>query len=523
MYTTFYRFFGLRENPFNINPDPNYLYLDQRIQTVLDNMASAIEARKGLIVLTGEPGTGKTTLINRLMQWLQEQKTPTAFIFNPHIELNDLFDLLFADFGIATDARHSRNPWMRLRHWSIEQYRMGMNAVIILDEAQGLPVPLLGEIRLLLNHEIANEGLIQIVLSGQPELEAKLKKPELRQVRQRISLRCQTTALTLEQTHAYVRKRIQLAGGVSENVFVREAIDAAHHYAQGIPRLMNLLSEHAMIRAFLGEVHFVSVSMVEEAARLLQFDDAKPAGHRPSFEPSLWGDSAVGLFGSVADRTAAVELSVEEHKVPPVPISVVREGTKRAMFETAVDAEQAPVVTTASAKPSTEGAVASNSVSELKAKTDSTQDLMADWFLREMPNTPGVPQPKSWKRQATVFSLQKENQKKTLPDLSKIRQLLPAYLSWGRGLRASLDSAYQWILRGRREVFALPRPRAWQTGVGSALRWLRASFPSARKSVERNNILELARSVVRLANLQSAVRWLQQPLPTLKPHRRVSR
>ena len=526
MYTTFYRFFGLRENPFNINPDPNYLYLDQRIQTVLDNMASAIEARKGLIVLTGEPGTGKTTLINRLMQWLQEQKTPTAFIFNPHIELNDLFDMLFADFGIATDARHTRNPWMRLSHWSIEQYRMGINAVIILDEAQGLPVPLLGEIRLLLNHEIGNEGLIQIVLSGQPELEAKLKKPELRQVRQRISLRCQTAALTLEQAHAYVRKRIQLAGGVSENVFAREAIDAAHHYSQGIPRLMNLLSEHAMIRAFLSEVHSVSVSMVEEAARLLQFDDAKPAGHRPTLEPSLWGDSAVGLSGPVADRTAAVELSTEEHKVLPVPISVVRESTKRAMFETAVDAQQAPMVTTASAKPSEshmEGAIAPSSISQLKAKTDSTQDLMADWFLREMPNTSRVTGPKNWKRRATVFSLHKENHTRTLPDLSRIRRLLLTYLSWGRGLRTSLDIPYQRILRGWREVFALPRLREWQTVLRSALRWLRASFPSARNSVEKKNILELARSVVRLTNLQSAVRWLQQPLPALKPHRRVSR
>ena len=527
MYTTFYRFFGLRENPFNINPDPNYLYLDQRIQTVLDNMASAIEARKGLIVLTGEPGTGKTTLLNRLIQWLQQQKTPTAFIFNPHIELKDLFDLLFADFGIPIDTRHARNPWMRLGDWSIEQYRKGMNAVIVLDEAQGLPVPLLGEIRLLLNHEIANEGLIQIVLSGQPELEAKLKKPELRQVRQRISLRCQTTALALEQAHEYVRRRIQLAGGISESVFVPEAIDAVHHYSQGIPRLMNLLSEHAMIRAFLGEIHSVSATMVEEAARLLQFDDAKPVAHRSSLEPSLWADSAVGLSAPVADRMAGGELSGEEAKALPVPISVVREGTRRTVFESAVEAEQASVLTTGSSKASgghAEDALAPNSVSELKAKTGSTQDLMADLFLREAPNTSRAKQPNG-KRRATVFSFQKENHKRTLPDFSRQRQLLLTYFSWGRGLGASLDIPYQWILRRGSAVLALARPRVWQTSVGSALRWLRASFPSGSShgnSVQRNNVLAL-RSVVRLANLQSAIRWLQQPLPTLKLHRRASR
>jgi len=526
MYTTFYRFFGLRENPFNINPDPDYLYLDQRIQTVLDNMASAIQARKGLIVLTGEPGTGKTTLVNRLMQWLQEQKTPTAFIFNPHIELHDLFELLFADFGIPAYARHVRNPWMRFSQWSIEQYRMGMNAVIILDEAQGLPVPLLGEIRLLLNHEIANESLIQIVLSGQPELEAKLKKPELRQIRQRISLRCQTSALTLEQAHQYVRKRIQLAGGSSESVFVREAIDAAHQYSQGIPRLMNLISEHAMLRAFLGEVHSVSVSMVEEAARLLQFDDAKP-DHWPRLEPSLWRDSAVELSTPAADQTSAVEPSIEERKA--VPISVVREGAKRAIFETAVDggAERVSVLPTASSKPlesQTEGGVAPNSVSELKVKTHSTQDLMADLFLRETSNTSRVSQPKSWRRRARVFSLQRDDHQRTLPDFSSLRQLLPRFLSWGRGLRTSLDILYQRTVQRWREVLTLPRSRAWQISLRSALRWLRGSFPSAsshRNSVEKNNVL--ARSLIRQANLQAAVRWLQQPLPTVKLHRRASR
>ena len=108
MYNTFFRFFGLRENPFNVNPDPGYLYLNQRTRQVLEEMAGAIEARKGLIVLTGDAGTGKTTLINRLKQWLQKQHTPTAFIFNPHLEVNELFDLMLAEYGISADPHPAR-------------------------------------------------------------------------------------------------------------------------------------------------------------------------------------------------------------------------------------------------------------------------------------------------------------------------------------------------------------------------------------------------------------------------------
>src|ERR1700722_18606902 len=168
MYNTFFRYFGLRENPFTVNPNPGYLYFNDRTRAILEDIASAIQAGKGLIVLTGEAGTGKTTLINRLKQWLEKQRISTAFIFNPHLEVNELFDLMLADFGISADAHLKGSSLGRLNQWLRDRHRAGKGAVLILDEAQGLPLPVLEQVRLLLNHESPGENLLQIVLSGQP-------------------------------------------------------------------------------------------------------------------------------------------------------------------------------------------------------------------------------------------------------------------------------------------------------------------------------------------------------------------
>jgi len=475
MYTTFFRFFGLRDNPFTINPDPGYLYVDHRIQTVLDDMASAIQARKGLIILTGEPGTGKTTLLNRLMQWLKEQKTPTAFIFNPHLELHELFDFLFANFAIPTEPDYPDNPWMRLNRWSIERYRMDMNAVVILDEAQGLPVPLLAEIRLLLNHQIQNEGLMQIVLSGQPELEEKLKRPELRQLRQRIGLRCRTTALTLQQAREYVRKRVHLAGGNSEKVFAPEAIDTAYQYSQGIPRLMNLLSERAMIQAYLGHTQPVPASSVEEAARQLQFDEVKPVAGRPKLETNLTASAAVGLSEPLADSAVPAEFAAEERKVLPVTIPAVRDSMRRAVLQSAMSdsVKLEPVLSTASPKSAgshSEGQIGPSPISELRAKTDSIRELMAELASAEANSSP-VPQSKNRMRRAAVSSFEKDKEKvrekdhRTLPDFLNPRPILLQCVRAGGELRAVLALLVHRILRKGRDVLAMARSAVRRTAA----------------------------------------------------------
>ena len=197
-------FFGLRENPFNINPDPKFLHRTPRIQEALDQLTFGIQNRKGLLLLTGEVGTGKTTLINHLLGWLRQQKIPTAFIFNSHLKPNHLFDFILNDFGISTHFRLTSNMLLDLNQWLIERFRAGSTPVLIVDEAQGLSLELLEEIRLLLNLETASEKLLQIVLVGQPELEEKLKRPEMRQLRQRIALRCKTAPLTFQESRGYI-------------------------------------------------------------------------------------------------------------------------------------------------------------------------------------------------------------------------------------------------------------------------------------------------------------------------------
>jgi type II secretory pathway predicted ATPase ExeA len=270
------QFFGLRENPFNVNPDPRFLFLTPQTQEALDELTYGIQARKGLILLTGEVGTGKTTLLNRLLDWLHQQQTPTAFIFNSHLEISHLFDFILADFGVPFDSRLKGNALMRLNQWLLERYRAGETPVMIVDEAQGLPNHVLEAIRMLLNLETPSEKLLQIVLAAQPELETRLKRPELRQIKQRITLRCKTAALTLKETHDYIQARLHIAGANGQPVFASQAMDAVHFYSRGIPRVINLLCEHALINAYVDHVQPVPVHIVAEVAREFQFDDIKP-------------------------------------------------------------------------------------------------------------------------------------------------------------------------------------------------------------------------------------------------------
>jgi general secretion pathway protein A len=269
-------FFELRENPFNVNPDPRYLFLTPQTQEALDEMTYGIRSRKGLILLTGEVGTGKTTLLNRLLDLLRQERTPTAFIFNSHLETSDLFDFIMADFGIAFDSQLKGNALMRLNQWLIERFRAGETPVLIVDEAQGLPIHLLEDIRMLLNLETSHEKLLQIVLSGQPELEERLKRTELRQLKQRIMLRCKTSALTLEETRDYIQARLQIAGTSGKPVFAPAAVDAVHLYSRGIPRVVNLLCEHALINAYVEQLRPVPAQIIDEIAQEFQFDDIKP-------------------------------------------------------------------------------------------------------------------------------------------------------------------------------------------------------------------------------------------------------
>ncbi len=267
------QFFGLRASPFSVNPDPRFLYLTPAAREALACLSFGIQTRKGFILLTGEVGTGKTTLLNKLLEWLRTQRVSTAFIFNPSLNVREFFEFMLADFGIDGGAGDKGQMLMRLNHWLLERYRMGETAALIVDEAQNLSTEMLEEIRLLTNLETSTEKLLQIVLSGQPELEQKLRQPQLRQIRQRITLRCRTHPLTATDTKSYIAQRLRLAGANGEPIFSPEAVDAIFKYAQGIPRVTNLLCEHALINAFVDQKRPVTVDLVDEIAREFELEE----------------------------------------------------------------------------------------------------------------------------------------------------------------------------------------------------------------------------------------------------------
>src|SRR5215510_8678372 len=260
-------FFGLRANPFNVNPDPRYLFLTRHTEEALACLTYGIQSRKGFVLLTGEVGTGKTTLINKLLEWLRLQQVATAFIFNSRMNVPQFLDYMMADFGIPCDSRAKSQVLLRLYNWLLDRYRAGETAVLIVDEAQNLSDEVLEEIRMMTNLETFTEKLLQIVLVGQPELELKLRQPHLRQLRQRLTLRAKTHPLTLDETYAYVAQRLRIAGSNGQPIFQPDAIAAIHRYAGGIPRIVNLLCEHALVSAFVDQQRLVSPAVVEAVAR----------------------------------------------------------------------------------------------------------------------------------------------------------------------------------------------------------------------------------------------------------------
>lgn len=269
-------YFELRESPFNANPDPHYLYMTKETEEAIAGLVYGIQGRKGFITLIGEVGTGKTTLLNRLLEWLREQQLKTAFLFNSRINSSQLFDFILAEFEIPSETRNKSQQLMRLNHWLTERHRAGETAVLIIDEAQNLSYPVLEEIRLLTNLETSTAKLIQIILAGQSELDEKLKLPQLRQLRQRITVRCKTSPLNREQTHEYVAERLRIAGADGAPIFSAQSLDIIYKYAKGIPRVINLLSEHALIAAYADQLRPIPPSVIEEIAHEFQLDEVEP-------------------------------------------------------------------------------------------------------------------------------------------------------------------------------------------------------------------------------------------------------
>jgi len=256
-----------------VSPDPRYLYLTRHTEEALDCLTYGIQSRKGFILLTGEVGTGKTTLINKLLEMLHQQQVATAFIFNSRLNVPQFLEYMMADFGIPCDSKSKSQVLIRFYDWLLERYRAGETAVLIVDEAQNLSEDLLEEIRMMTNVETFTDKLLQIVLVGQPELERTIKRPQLRQLRQRLTLRARTYPLSLEETKAYVSQRLRIAGWNGEQIFDPESQDAIYRYSNGIPRVVNLICEHCLVSAFVDQQKVVKISVVEAVARDFDLGD----------------------------------------------------------------------------------------------------------------------------------------------------------------------------------------------------------------------------------------------------------
>ena len=314
MYKDFY---GLRANPFNVNPDPRYLFLTRHTEEALACLTYGIQSRKGFVLLTGEVGTGKTTLINKLLEWLRLQQVATAFIFNSRLNVPQFLDYMMADFGIPCDSRAKSQVLLKLYNWLLDRYRAGETAVLIVDEAQNLSDEVLEEIRMLTNLETFTEKLLQIVLVGQPELEQKLKQPQLRQLRQRLTLRAKTHPLTLDETKAYVQQRLRIAGSNGQQIFAPESLVAVHRYSAGIPRVINLLCEHCLVSAFVDQQKVIEHGVVDAVARDFDLSDNTSSGAMIPAPPSTNGNKfdlvdALRSLATLADR-----LRQEEKETSP--------------------------------------------------------------------------------------------------------------------------------------------------------------------------------------------------------------
>ena len=259
MYEEFY---GLREKPFQIVPNPNYLYLSEKHEHALTYLEYGIREGEGFILLSGEIGTGKTTLIRYLLNQI-EKDIEVAVIFNTNVTSEQLIDLVLREFGIEPSGSDKTKKLDLLYHFLIDQYATGKRVLLIIDEAQNLSKDVLEEVRMLSNLQADEDILLQIMLVGQPELKAKLNMPDLAQLSQRIAVAYHLTALDQQETQAYIHTRLERAGA-SRDIFSAEALKKIYQATQGVPRNINLLCDTALVYGFAEDAELIDEVIIDQ-------------------------------------------------------------------------------------------------------------------------------------------------------------------------------------------------------------------------------------------------------------------
>jgi general secretion pathway protein A len=302
MYLSFY---GLREKPFGPTPNPRFLYLTPGHREALAQLVYGVSERMGFLALTGEVGTGKTTLIRALLDRL-DGNTAVAFVFHSALSFDGILQYALGDLGIAKTGDSRAERLFALNHFLIERQRSGQNTVLILDEAQNLDVPTLEQIRLLSNFETTSGKLLQILLVGQPELGTKLRLPELRQLRQRVGLRCSIAPLQPEEIRHYIQSRLRIAGASDLGLFTGEALARIARHSRGVPRVVNMVADHSLLIGYADRKRRITRGIVEEAiAYMDERDTSAGRGERTASRRSVLGWLAAGmavaaLLGAVA-------------------------------------------------------------------------------------------------------------------------------------------------------------------------------------------------------------------------------
>lgn len=270
MYTSY---FGFREVPFSITPDPQLFYSNALYQEALATLFYGIKNKKGFIVITGDVGTGKTTLLRKLMRNL-DAADHAVFIFNTHLSFLELLQLILLELGLAANKGKNKLAMLQeLNQYLIDQLQKKHTVSLLIDEAQNLTDETLEGLRLLSNFETDKEKLLQIVLMGQPELDTKLNQPSLRQIKQRVAVRCSLEPLTKREVKDYIRHRVELAGYDGPQIFSDEAIQSIGYYSRGTPRLINILCDNALLTAYASSQKTVSADIIREIAYDLRLED----------------------------------------------------------------------------------------------------------------------------------------------------------------------------------------------------------------------------------------------------------
>ena len=262
-------FYGLKEAPFNVTSDPNFLYLSHHHQEAYSHLSYGLQERKGFLQITGEIGTGKTTLCRAFLNRL-DHNVKTAFILNPNLSPVQLLQAIVNDLGLPAKRRTRIDLMTTLNHFLLEQANQGGNVVLIIDEAQNLSLEALEQVRLLSNLETEKEKLFQIVLVGQPELREKLEHRSLRQLKQRIGVRYHISPLSEDEVGGYIHYRLSVAGSEGKILFPRKSLDLIYRYSKGIPRLINQLCDKSLLAGYVYETFEIGPELVKRCMRELE-------------------------------------------------------------------------------------------------------------------------------------------------------------------------------------------------------------------------------------------------------------